>query len=174
MRSVSRHGERGWARALYAIGAEGDERLLRRLLHREIEFLYGSKPIAAGHQHVFQLGAGKYGCRGLFQCSLGGTREGLVDAIELPRLRIGELLLAEEEVPRHGLVMVRHLDGAPGGEGLEPVVGDVPVPMGACERLIRCAESRVPVDHAVTRELVPSILRQVVEAIVQCTSRSLA
>ena len=79
---VSRHGERGWARALYAIGAEGDERLLRRLLHREIEFLYGSKPIAAGHQHVFQRGAGKYGCRGLFQCSLGGTREGLVESIQ--------------------------------------------------------------------------------------------
>jgi hypothetical protein len=82
-----------------------------------LNFFYGPKPIAAGHQHVFQLGAGKYALRGLFQYSLGGTREGLVDAIELPRFRIRELLLAEEEMPRHRLVLVRHLDGAPGGEG---------------------------------------------------------
>src|SRR5262245_55512214 len=70
--------------------------LVQGLLHREVEFLYGSKPIAAGQKHIFQLGAGKYACRGLFKCSLRSTREGLVAAIEFSRLQIGELLLAEE------------------------------------------------------------------------------
>src|ERR1700675_2260195 len=89
----------------------------------------GAEPIAGGRQHVFELSAGKDVLRGLLQRGLGGTDKVLVHAEQRARLGCGKIVLGEEEAPRHWLIAMRPLDGAPRREGLEPVEDDVRVPV---------------------------------------------
>ena len=75
--------------------------------------------------------------------------------------------MVKKKCRSYRLVTMRHLDEATGREGLKPIIGDLRIPVRIGERLVLGAERRVPINYAITRELITPRLRQVVETVVQ-------